>query len=236
MTSPIEFPVLRQYGRFTVVRDDLCPGGAKHRVFREIARRQSPESLIYAGPGWGGAQVAMTYVARERGIPSVSFVPWRKKPIPRESFVARLGTKLVPCRPGYLGVVKSRARAYQEDHGGWMVSWGVPETVEVVGRLARKIDTSGIDEVWVTSGSGQLLRALMAAWGDRGLRFFGVQVGAEVRVPGATIIEYPRAFGWRTKVDTPFPACRYYDAKGWETAQRLSSGRVLFWNVMRDHR
>jgi hypothetical protein len=177
----------------------------------------------------------MSYVARERGIPSHSFVPWRKSPIPREAFVAKLGTRLVPVRPGYLAAVKARATAFQERTGGSLVSWGVPETVEVVSEIARRIDTSGIEEVWTTSGSGQLLRALVEAWRDRGLRFFGVQVGAKVEVSGARIVEYPRPFGWRTKISTPFPACRYYDAKGWETALKLSSGRVLFWNVMRDH-
>lgn len=235
MTSPIESPLLQRYGRFTVVRDDLCPGGAKHRVFREIVRKQKPSALIYGGPGWGGAQIAMTYVAREQGIPAISFVPWRKNPLARERFISRLGTRVVPCRPGYLTVVKARTRAYQEEHGGLLVSWGAPETVEVVGRFARRIDTSEIDEVWVTAGSGQLLRALMTAWSDRGLRFFGVQVGAAVKAPGAEIVAYPRPFSWRTKASTPFPSCRYYDAKGWETAQKLSKGRVLFWNVMRDH-
>ncbi len=233
---PIDWPVIEQYGRFTVVRDDLCPGGAKHRVFREIAQLRDPAHMIYAGPGWGGAQVAMTHVARERGIPSTSYVPWRKQPCARELLVASLGTNVVPCKPGYLTVLKSRAARLRDETGGMLTAWGVPETVEIMSKLAARIDTSNIDEVWVTSGSGQLLRALIHAWGDRGHRFVGVQVGADVMVKGADIIVYPKPFSWRTQIHVPFPACRNYDAKGWEVANRVSwPKRVLFWNVMEDH-
>lgn len=232
-------PVLRTYGRFVVVRDDLLYGGTKSRFVLDAARAH-PEvrEWVFAGPAWGGASIAITSTCFTLGLRATMFYSKRGDLVPRQQIVGALGGRLVECEPGYLTTVRARARAYCEANPeARLIEWGVPESEEAIVRIARQIDTTGISEVWCAMGSGTLLRGLRRAFAGRRLAFHAVSVGgpiSEEQRTSATIHEYPREFAWRTKAFVPFSSCRHYDAKAWEIAQERSRGRVLFWNVARD--
>jgi len=232
-------PVLRSYGRFVVVRDDLLYGGTKSRFVLDAARAH-PEvrEWVFAGPAWGGASIAITSTCFTLGLRATMFYSKRGDLVPRQQIVGALGGRIVECEPGYLATVRARARSYcAANPEARLIEWGVPESEEAIVRIARQIDTTGISEVWCAMGSGTLLRALRRAFEGRRLTFHAVSVGGPIsdeQRETATIHEYPREFAWRTSAFSPFSSCRHYDAKAWEVAQARSRGRVLFWNVARD--
>jgi hypothetical protein len=226
-------PIVREHGGVLVVRDDLFPGGTKAR-FLGVVYRDADEA-VYASPAEGGAQTALALVAKHLGKRATIFVARRARPHPRALEASRLGAKIVPVEPGYLSVVKKRARDYCARTGAKLIPFGadMPEAIEAIAAAAR---ATGIvpDEVWCAAGSGVLARGLAMAW-PRARRHV-VQVGRALTntdVAGATVHVYPASFGREGVPPSAFPSDPHYDAKAWEICTaRKGPGRVLFWNVV----
>jgi len=90
-----------------------------------------------------------------------------------------------------------------------------------------------LDEVWVSVGSGTLLKGIMEAV-PPSTKVYGVQVGAEYKgnkYPNLHIIKYPKPFSWESKMEVPFPSNPNYDRKALEIALKRAKGKALFWNV-----
>lgn len=239
--SVLHSPVLRNYGRFTVVRDDLLFGGSKMRWVYEICRA-SPEiqEWGYAGPAWGGASVAISAACFDLGLRSTHFQAWRKEQTERQKICAALGARIEQIKPGYLTNVRAKARAdFAGREDARLIKWGAGDSRESIERIASQVPTEGISEVWCAYGSGTLLEALHNVFKPRGLRICVVVVGAKIseknRALADSIVEYHKPFAWRTKAFVPYPSCRHYDAKAWEVASVQARGRALIWNVARDH-
>lgn len=239
--SVLTSPVLRKYGRFSVVRDDLLFGGTKMRWVYDVAR-ENPEvrEWCFAGPAWGGASIATTSVCFDLGLRCTQFYAGRKLRTERQKICEALGARLVDIRPGYLTNVRAKARRdVAERSDARLIDWGVPGSRGAIERIAEQISTEGISEVWCAYGSGTLLEALYNVFKPRGLRICTVVVGAPIteknRALADRIVEYPKPFAWRTKAFVPYPSCRHYDAKAWEVASEKARGRALVWNVARDH-
>lgn len=229
---PAPAPIIVEHDGVLVVRDDLFPGGTKARFLGMMF--SDTDEAVYASPAEGGAQTALAIVARQLGKRATIFVAKRQRPHPRALEASRLGAKIVTVEPGYLSVVKKRARDYCARTGAKMIPFGVdmPEAIEAIAAAAR---ATGVmpDEVWCAAGSGVLARGLAMAW-PRARRHV-VQIGRELsntEVAGATIHVYPAPFGREGRCPSIFPSDPHYDAKAWEicTARALA-GRVLFWNV-----
>jgi hypothetical protein len=146
----------------------------------------------------------------------------------------RMGATIVQVSPGYLSVVHARAEAYCNASGAMLAAFGmnVPEAGKVITRAALALGIEP-DEVWCSSGSGVLARALAQAW-PRARRHV-VQIGRELKpdeVAGATIHVHSLPFGKACKSVPPFPSDPHYDAKAWEICrQKHGPGLVLMWNV-----
>lgn len=217
-----------------MVRDDLLPGGSKQRFLPELIA--GAREVVYPGPAWGGAALALAYAARDAGIPATLFYAARKEVSPRQRLASAAGARIVQVRPGYLSVVRARAREYARERGARLIDWGVPAAEEMIAAEVRRIDLPEITEAWVAAGSGTMLRGIARALAGRPV--YGVQVGhaiTDAERRGCRIYSHPLKFEQRTAAPVPFPSCRHYDAKAWEVAQRLAKGTPLFWNVMADH-
>lgn len=225
-------PVVRVHDGIHVVRDDLLPGGTKARFIASMFRGH--DHLVYASPPEGGAQTALATVAAMIGKSATIFVAQRAKPHPRSVMAKALGATVYQVRPGYLTVVRARARAFCAATGATHLPFGmdVPEAITIIAAAARATGLEP-DEVWCASGSGVLARSLAMAWPDA--RRHVVQVGRTLTsadVAGARIHVYPAPFGGTARSSTPFPSCPHYDAKAWEICRRHhGTGTVVFWNV-----
>jgi hypothetical protein len=225
-------PVVIVHDGIHVVRDDLAGGGTKARFMVKLFAEA--DEVVYATPAEGGAQSALAWAAKATGKRATLFVAKRADTHPRALMAKALGATVYQVRPGYLTVVRKRAKDYCEATGAVHAPFGL-NTPEALRTIADAALATGLmpDEVWCASGSGVLARALAMAWPDA--RRFCVQVGRELSaadVAGATIIKHPLAFGQTCKTRPPFPSDPHYDAKAWEIAKaRCGAGLVVFWNV-----
>lgn len=222
-------PVVECYHGFSVVRDDLLPGGTKCRALEAIML--PGREYVYAGPAQGFAQVALAETARRIGARATVFVAKRKDPHPLTRKARDAGAKVYLVPHGYLSNVQSKAKRYAADMGAELLPFGInrPDCLQAIADAARAIMPSP-EEVWSVAGSGVLTRALQGAWPDAA--FHAVVVGKQdIDTGAARRWNYPLAFEKNARVRTPFPSVANYDAKGWEVMLKHGAAGALFWNV-----
>lgn len=225
-------PTIEEHDGMLVVRDDLYPGGTKARFLPDLIDGAS--EAVYAGPAEGGAAVALATVG---GKHATLFYAARAQLHPRQEQAQSLGATLHLVRPGYLTVVRARARDYCAQTGALLLPWGLdtPVAIDAITQVASRVlaDVGSVDEVWCASGSGVLLRGLSAAF--IGARMYGVQVGhtlTAAQAGRARVIRQSLRFEQRCGAMPPFPSDPHYDAKAWAVARAQHRGRALFWNVL----
>jgi hypothetical protein len=135
--SNLPAPIVVEHDGVLVVRDDLFPGGTKARFLGLMF--EGAEEVVYASPAEGGAQTALATVARSLSKRATIFVARRAKPHPRTLEAAKLGAKIVSIAPGYLSVVRARAREYCARTGARPMPFGadVPGAINVIADAAR---------------------------------------------------------------------------------------------------
>jgi hypothetical protein len=236
--------------RWTIVREDLRPGGTKGRFLGELIE-PGVETIVYGGPRWGGAAAAVAYVARQRRLKCVLFYAASNQLTTRQLAAEEYGAEIRMVTMGRLSNVLHKTRAFARGtHRGYgkiqMLEWGLPQTLPRVTALAEKLAHLDFTEAWVAAGSGIILRAMLKAFYPRPV--FGVQIMRQldehersvdvtkgVEAPHrayAHLYTHPSSFDVATKFLTPFPTSPNYDGKAWEIALPWGRGRPLFWNVM----
>lgn len=226
-------PIVETHEGILVVRDDLYPGGTKARFIAELFKDY--DELVYASPAEGGAQTAMAVTAKALGKRATIFVAKRAQPHPRTLEAKNLGAQILQVSPGYLSVVRARAKAYAQQFNAYLLPFGLRMdlAIKIMSDAARSIpDDPG--EVWCAAGSGVLATALRTAFPKAA--HYCVQVGhalTEQEVAGAKVWHHPLAFSKQAKQPATFPADPHYDAKAWQVCAREAdrSSRPLFWNV-----
>lgn len=231
-------PIIEEHDRFLIVRDDLVPGGSKSRFLPYLV--QDAKEVVYGGPFCGGAPYALSVWGQRTHSKVTLFYAKRKELHVRQKMALKNGATIYQVPFGYMTNVQSKAKRYAAEHGALFLPLGfdVPEaTNPFVEQMKRVRATVGhVDEVWAATGSGMLARCLGMAFPDA--RVNGVVVGLTSRnskqayPPNVTLHEYPRPFGWCSKLAMPFPSCGNYERKAWEFCTKLSKGKALFWNVL----
>lgn len=223
-------PVIETIDGFRVVRDDYLPGGSKMRYMLPLIAASNEHNIIYSSPAYGYAQIALAHVCKMLGKQAVVFVAKRKVPHPRTLAAKAAGALVYQVPHGYLSVVQAKAKAYQADHGGYIVPFGVnvPMAVNEFAKVARATGEMPT-EVWSCAGSGTLTRGLQLAWPDA--KFYAVRVGAVPDVGVATLFTAPEKYEQDAKNPPPFPSCSNYDAKVWQFLKEHATPGALFWNV-----
>lgn len=222
-------PVIKTYGGIDVVRDDLIPGGTKSRYLLPLFERH--DTIVYATPACGGAQIALAECARLTGKQAVLFVAKRNHPHPNTLQAAKAGAIVYQVANGYLNVVQSRARKYSADKGAFYLAFGadMPEAIQTIANAATCIPDS-YDEIWCAAGSGVLTRGLQRVF--KNATHHAVQVGRKPNAGNAVVHPHPLKYEQVLNLKIPFPANGNYECKAWQFCTRYAQGRVLFWNVI----
>ncbi|OJJ10694.1 hypothetical protein BKI51_12235 [Alphaproteobacteria bacterium AO1-B] len=230
MSRPLPSPILETHDGIKVVRDDLLPGGTKARNFRDLISRSNADEFVYAGPGFGAAQIALAAVAYQLCRQATLFVPWRAERTRYTAEAARYGARIIEVRPGYLSVLQNRAKAYAIERGAELVPFGGGGQSGAITSAAETLQIAP-KAVWCAGGSGTLANSLRAAWPGAELHI--VKVGRDLpQISGATVYEAGVPFSKEERPAAPFPLHPNYEAKAWRLLQTSRpAGDVLFWNV-----
>lgn len=225
-------PVVVEHQGVLVVRDDRLRGGTKVRAIPALLEAlDAAEEVVYCSPVSGYAQIALAIATAGSGRRVRIFTPARKTLHPRTLEAMENGAVIDQFSPGYMTVLRARAREYAERTGATILPFGLDHPV-VLERIAAAARETGLEprDVWVAAGSGTLSRALQLAWPSAVIH--AVRVGTEPRIGRARLYLYPRAFDQPARSMPPFPSVPNYDAKAWEImkAHYVDDGTV-FWNV-----
>lgn len=225
--------VLEEHAGITVVRDDLLPGGTKRRALGAILGG-GPSVVweyVYPSPVFGFAQVALAHAARDHGVRATIFCAARASRAPLTARAAGAGAAIHEVRPGYMSVVRARAREYCEARpGAMLLPFGLddPRVIAALADVARAVPYQP-REIWSVAGSGVLTRALQLAWPYA--RVYAVRIGAQPNAGRAHVYTAPERYEEDAWEPPPFPSCGNYDAKAWQFIKRHARPGALFWNV-----
>ncbi|MEJ8475891.1 hypothetical protein [Roseibium algae] len=230
MLNPITSPKIETHQGIQVVRDDLLPGSSKARIFKETLNASNADEFVYAGPGFGAAQIALAAVAYQLCKQATLFVSWRSERTRYTKEAESYGAKIIEVRSGYLSVLQSRARAYADETGAVLIPFGGGTQSTAITQAARSLDIKP-RHVWCAGESGTLARSLKAAWPDAQLHV--VKVGKDLpEISGARIYDAGCAFSKPVTAKADFPLHPNYEAKAWSKLRADGQcGNTLFWNV-----
>ncbi len=234
MLSRLKCPEVETIDGVTVVRDDLTPGGSKTRVFMALMKGSPASEFVYAGPAFGAAQEALAIAAYQMGKQATVFIARRKVRHPRTVAADAYGARIMEVAPGYLNVVRARAKLYAQERGAVMVPFGaaVPEAREI-GIAATRLGLAP-KSVWCSGGSGTLASKLREAWPYA--RINVVQVGRPLALVENDLLrihQSPYRYDQKARIGPVFPSDPHCEAKAWEMmmAREKDLGAALFWNV-----
>lgn len=226
-------PVVEGIGGIKVVRDDLLLGGTKMRGVQRIMQTYNSVGYVYASPCQGYAQIALAVVGRMMGRNVHIFCAKRTRRHERTEKASAHGAVIHEVENGYLSVVSARAKQFANDHGMYLIPFGIQtdDMMQAISEAALRIVTVP-NEVWTVAGSGTLSLALQKAWPTAA--FNAVCVGKHHdRIGNANVWYAPERYERSAKEPPPFPSCDNYDAKAWRFIKRHASPGALFWNVAR---
>lgn len=201
-----------------------------------------PEEIVYASPLQGGFQVALAYGGKVYGKKVTIFTLRHSRPHPNVQRCMALGATVIQGRSTFLRQVEREAREYCKPSAK-LITFGAnhEEYVDILQARAAEVLREyealkgGLpNEIWVSVGSGTLIKSIQRA--APSIKINGVQVGRPFEKDPAwtnmTILPYPKEFSWESKYKMPFPSNPNYDRKAFELCVKHHKGNVLFWNVM----
>jgi hypothetical protein len=235
-----------------IVRDDLLAGGTKVRgllpyIGDITSRDPGVVEFVYPSPAFGYAQVALSECCKRLGLKCTMFVAKRKIKHENTLLAEENGAQVVEIFPGYLSVVKKRAKEYVDvdPKTRVIVPWGgcEPEyrahlTSAIVRALTSAITTLEMLEpkrMWVCVGSGTLFESLHEALPNT--RFNLVLVGAKYQVQSRhrerviAVYKAPEKYEKKAKNKPPYPSNLWYDAKMWQFITAHAREGDFVWNV-----
>jgi hypothetical protein len=223
-------PILTSHDGFTVLRDDLLPGGTKRRAIHVLF--DDRDEYVYPSPVFGYAQLALAYACRDVGKRATITCAKRFTRHPLTNEAEQAGAKIIEVPNGYLNVIKARARDYCAAHGAVLLPFGLdtPRFIEALAAVARALPVVPT-EVWSVAGSGVLTRSLQLAWPEACV--YAVRVGREPLVGRAKVFTATEAYEQDARHPPPFPSCSHYDAKAWNIMTQYAKPGAFFWNVGR---
>lgn len=149
---------VHKFGGIYVKREDLAayvgyqyPSGSKVRQYNKMVQAADKDAELVVGCASSSAmQIYVAAAAAQNSRRAVVFVPARKERTSATEYAIALGAEIHEVRPGYMNVVRARAREYGK--GKKVVRWDVMGAVEDA--AAQVTNIPDVKRIVVASGSG----------------------------------------------------------------------------------
>jgi hypothetical protein len=225
-------PLVERHGRFSVVRDDLVPGGTKARALYALMKGRERERVAYAGDRFGFGPIALAAVAFALGMDALIVFPDGPAPSSTIDVVSRFPNVKVIVDSCSLNQNQAFdcATRIAEQEGIYLFPIGF-DTPEFCGELLKVVSSvAAPEQAWSLAGSGCLSRAMQRAW--PATEVHAVSMGFPHVNAGKAIIHLPVESVIQTAFNPPpYPSAAHYDAKVWAVALELAADGALIWNV-----
>lgn len=223
-----------------LIQDGIVPGGTKGRAAGDYLRTIDSKVIVYAGPATGYAQVALAhwgkildkkivlFLSGSRPIYGFTKVTKYAKQI-NPSIEIHLGKILKDCTQNAINYCSRSANniAVQGAASPYLLKFGFDDEL-FISILGTKLLEAGLEiegkTVWITVGSGTVLRTLLSI--TKTTKFKCVTVGKgmyeDQYSPSdwtrLTIYKAPEYFTQDAVHQPPYNSLSNYDAKLWQFA------------------
>ncbi len=239
------FTLLETNG-FTIIDESKLPGGTKQRALLSLLATVQESEVIYAGSGYGYAQIALAYIGKMLGKRITIFAQVKEPRMANDTnfrFIdtARQWGATVHVRVGPLASVNQEAQRYHKSvTDSYLLGFGFhsPEMMQHMVRALEPLKTlfgSPPKRMWLACGSCTLLHSLHRMWPDT--EYLIVQTGVEMFPDLLKDIAHYQVFPNGTPfLDKavhlpPYDSVLHYDAKIWEWVMRMGEPRDVIFNV-----
>ena len=247
MDLPIKVETVTNKGRtFHVIQEAQVTGGSKSRaIYAFMQARDEYNEFVYAGPATGYAQYALAYCAKlldKKATVFLSSCPRVGNTIPTQGAIDNGATII---RSIQLKDAQEAAREYcSGDTSRFLCPFGMDDTefhqifVDKL-RAAGMPDIAGNVTIWVTVGSGTLLRVLLEIYPNN--KFGCVVVGKNIWEDQFKPEDWARMTIYKSDLfftqnvkkrnAPPYNSVPNYDAKVWEFVRRFGKSGDYIYNV-----
>lgn len=186
------------------------PSGSKVRQYARMVAVAPPDAVLLVGCSADSCMgVYVAAAGRLTGLPAVVFTPARADPPPAVTYARALGATVHEVRPGYLSVVRARAREHGKAAGRPVVRWDVAGAVADAAAQTANLPAA-VRRVVVPTGSGLTAAGVAAGLGAAGRAGVAVLAVAVSDMATAGGIETAARRAWAG----PLPAVRVERAPG----------------------
>lgn len=136
------------------------PSGSKVRQYNQMAAAAPGAPMIVGCASHSAMQIYVAAAAKQANVQAVIYVPARKVRTSATEYAAGLGAEINEVRPGYMNVVRSRARARAKEIGR-VVRWDVNAALMDAYEQTQNIPEE-VQRVVVATGSGLTAAGVLA--------------------------------------------------------------------------
>ena len=218
----------------------------------DILKNSKCKEFVYAGPIYGYAQVALSYVANILGKKATLFLEKKRPMWPLTKAASKYDPKIIEIKKNpVLKKVQNKAEEYvnrikQEKGDDYICllpfGLGSEEYIDILAKqitiaLPENLRNNDPSRMWVVAGSATLLNALYRVFPKT---FFNVvQVGKKVwpdqlDLTRTKLIISDEKFFNVAEIQPPYPTVKTYDAKLWKYVLEMGKDGDYVWNVGKD--
>lgn len=261
---------IKSYDNKFVIRDDLLIGGTKQRALYKLILQSDKEEFIYAGPSSGYAQIALAYCCALLNRKATLFITGSTK-LTEKALSYPNCTIYTDNKTLAEAQNKAEKYAAATESGSAAKKFLVPfglDFPEYIKLLVEQLKIAARDtllypydrkfRLWVTVGSGTLLKAFSEVWPNA--TFLPVQVGKAIkeenfskelwqRMGGSRLVELLRVNPYKDiapikghqyqefheevpeNLRPPYPALLTYDAKVWQRVLMYGKKDDFIWST-----
>lgn len=161
------------FGDWFAKRDDLAaytgpefPAGSKVRQYLRMAKTTPGAPMVVGCSADSAMQIYVAAAAYQTNVKGIVFTAGRAEPTDATQYAQRWGADLREVRPGYLSVIRNRARAYGKELGQvvrWDVAGALRDAAEQTANLPDEVR-----RIIIPTGSGLTAAGVMAGMAERG--------------------------------------------------------------------
>jgi hypothetical protein len=166
MLTPID-----NFGKYWVKREDKAgwinpdyPSGSKVRQYAAMAQPNVP--MIVGCSSTSAMQIYVAAAAKQNQVPGIIYVSKCKEPTEATQYAKEMGAEIVEVKPGYMNVVRSKARARAIELGK-TVKWDVKRAIADAAVQVENLPSCR--RIVVATGSGLSAAGVLAGLALRGL-------------------------------------------------------------------
>jgi 16S rRNA G966 N2-methylase RsmD len=227
--------------KLNLIDEGMLIGGSKQRIMPMLLSTIPQNTIVYAGPSTGYAQIALAYVCRMMNKKAVLFLDCTEHDKSPLTNIAKIfGAKVYYFNPRIqekrLRYITNRAKKWcNANKDSYMLPFGMSDgyTMELYMKVFNKLEINP-GRIWVVAGSGLIFTSLSKVFPNTKMMI--IQVGKTIwpdQLEGINHELFISSYKFKedTKQEPPYDTLLNYDAKVWDFIIKYGKENDYIWNT-----